>query len=348
MANLIRLPKSGSDWGPGELEAYNIKVCDVTVESFFGLKDLPNLPPTIQCLAELPVPADTRDLSDDTEVKFFRYLLSTQIQHSLESAVDDLAVFLLQLFFGRLLLRTKPGMKLQMGGSSVDAVPDIALFGLHDDVVLLVQENKASDGVPMGKLILTHWVQRNGFNGFSEREKAEAQLIAEAVAAHTRNKTLGETKRDIYGITMLGPTPYFYRIPINEALIKAINESYFPEEPTIVFRFIPPVRNKQIYNAIGLVVPENRKLIFQCLQALQALLVCWSLQWMNNLYMMQILGDGGYWSSRVTVTSVFSASKRNGYLGWRSQISCHIIHGAVEHQRENNRYLWTTNDVLWS
>lgn len=255
MANLIRLPKSGSDWGPGELEAYNIKVCDVTVESFFGLKDLPNLPPTIQCLAELPVPADTRDLSDDTEVKFFRYLLSTQIQHSLESAVDDLAVFLLQLFFGRLLLRTKPGMKLQMGGSSVDAVPDIALFGLHDDVVLLVQENK-----------------RNGFNGFSEREKAEAQLIAEAVAAHTRNKTLGETKRDIYGITVLGPTPYFYRIPINEALIKAINESYFPEEPTIVFRFIPPVRNKQIYNAIGLVVPENRKLIFQCLQALQALL----------------------------------------------------------------------------
>ncbi|KAM6497621.1 hypothetical protein JOM56_005569 [Amanita muscaria] len=57
MANFIRSPKSGSDWGRNELRAYNIVIVPETVAAFFGNAQLP--PSTInpEILAHVAYPA---------------------------------------------------------------------------------------------------------------------------------------------------------------------------------------------------------------------------------------------------------------------------------------------------
>ena len=43
------------------------------------------------------------------------------------------------------------------------------------------------------------------------------------------------------GVTMVGTAPYFYRVLITEALLTAVETVSFPNEETVVLRFIPPV-----------------------------------------------------------------------------------------------------------
>ena len=76
------------------------------------------------------------------------------------------------------------------------------------------------------------------------------------------------------GITMVGTAPYFYRVLITEALLTAVETASFLNEETVVLRFIPPVPDMDSYVFDGMRPLENRRIIFQCLEAFKAALVC--------------------------------------------------------------------------
>jgi hypothetical protein len=71
-----------------------------------------------------------------------------------------------------------------------------------------------------------------------------------------------------FGIVMTGSVPHFYKIPITEALVDAVGRGKFPDGETIVQRFIPPAPNTDE----GMLQLDNRRVFFQCFEALAALL----------------------------------------------------------------------------
>jgi hypothetical protein len=84
--------------------------------------------------------------------------------------------------------------------------------------------------------------------------------------------------RYIPAITMTGTTPIFYRIPVTVALLRALATAQYPpaqypDEETVVLRFIPPVPNQGRYRLDGMRPLENRWIILQCFEAFKALIV---------------------------------------------------------------------------
>ena len=78
----------------------------------------------------------------------------------------------------------------------------------------------------------------------------EPRLIAQAIAAHQhdnlRLQMIGKPTvqvRMIPGIIMLGSTPRFYKIPITQDFVRAVETGQYPEQPTTVHMLVPPVDN---------------------------------------------------------------------------------------------------------
>lgn len=137
MANLIRSPKSGSDWTRNELLGFRITIKDVDAASFFGTQHLPAPSVSGRILQD-----EGPDLNKE-EQKFFQYLHMAS-SDSEESAVDDFAKYVLALLdydSGKRLLRSRKEMSFYMGGQKVDAKADLALVS-GDYYLLVVQENK--------------------------------------------------------------------------------------------------------------------------------------------------------------------------------------------------------------
>jgi hypothetical protein len=67
--------------------------------------------------------------------------------------------------------------------------------------------------------------------------------------------------------------PIFYRINVTTALVDALATSAYPQEETVVLRFIPPVPNQQLYSTEGMHPLANRRSVFQCLEALRAVVL---------------------------------------------------------------------------
>lgn len=104
----------------------------------------------------------------------------------------------------------------------------------------------------------------------------QAQLIAEAIAAfvaNNRHRVLPTAQEILLGITMVGASPIFYKIPITQALITAVNTAQYPAQPTIVQRLVPPVANPIHYAREGMRPLGNRVILFQCLEAMRDLMV---------------------------------------------------------------------------
>ena len=73
---------------------------------------------------------------------------------------------------------------------------------------------------------------------------------------------------------MVGSAPVFYRIPVTTALLQAVSAAQYPEEETIVLRYIPPVPDQVAYiTAVGMRPLVNRRIVLQCFEAFKALLV---------------------------------------------------------------------------
>lgn len=72
---------------------------------------------------------------------------------------------------------------------------------------------------------------------------------------------------------MVGTSLIFYKIPITRALITAVITAQYPAQPTIVQRFVPPVANPIHYARDGMRPLDNRLIVFECLEAMRALMV---------------------------------------------------------------------------
>ncbi|KAJ7082378.1 hypothetical protein B0H15DRAFT_852732 [Mycena belliarum] len=254
MSQIILSAKSGSDWTENELAALKITISALEPADFFGGPlPLPGVDPIL--LDNLERPA--AQISKDNRL-FFRYLEDASSRFPsgppAESAVDDFAAFLLGMLDydePERVVHQRLEIGFVMCGQKVGANPDIVIMDA-EDYILLVQQDKRH----------------------LSSDTAEPQLIAEAVAAYyannSRRRAVGlepVTSKVFAGIVLLGTAPIFYQIPISSELVTAIARAQHPQNPTIVKKLVPPVPHLHKYLRDGMVLLENRRIVFQCLTA---------------------------------------------------------------------------------
>ncbi|KAF8466813.1 hypothetical protein DFH94DRAFT_780270 [Russula ochroleuca] len=249
MASLLRSPKSGSDWGPNELLAYNIDIQFQDAATFFDVNPLPQPAVPSEVLTRL----DADDMTNDLNYRFVRYMdLAMDPVLAEESAVDDFAVSLLTMlgYAPRpRMTRTRVDIPITICGVQCHAKTDVCVVDGHD-ILLLVQEDK-------------------------ERKDPEPQLIAEAIAAFQANNTrrtrvLGQDAIDVKvmpGITLVGSLPTFYKISVAKELAQAVALGHFPATPTIVYAHLPAVPRPARRLSEGMKPLDNRRHILTCYEA---------------------------------------------------------------------------------
>lgn len=238
--------KPGSEWNNNDLKYYNIRVHQETdYNIFFGKQmhdNLYNDDVSIFLSYDLSSVtfqqnidwASIRPKSVMTVIKDMMAVTKTHRYE--ESAVDDLAKSVLQLFDyddGDRSIRTREILDLDMANGKTQAIPDVCVETMELSIKLLVQEDKS-------------------YNVGNDRHlmgsNPEAQLIAEAVAAFQENTKiycrLGKLDVPKYqlfpGIVMLGTCPTFYLIPVDEKLANYIRFGTKPETETVVKKFVIP------------------------------------------------------------------------------------------------------------
>ncbi|KAK0443571.1 hypothetical protein EV421DRAFT_1890776 [Armillaria borealis] len=259
MANLLRTAKSGSDWTISELDAYHIEIVPVDPLDFFGVQALPPVPPQVD--PEILDHVEATDMVQDRNAELIGLLDLAMLPKSGESAVDDFAVELFKVLgYVRRdrLARTRTDLPLLICGEYRHAKTDVCLIDRsQNDILLLVQEDKRIDG---------------------KLPQAEAQLVAEAVAAFSQNN---QSRRDIGlppldekimpGIVMLGTTPTFYKIPVSQSLLYHIRNGTYPPDLTQVTCCAVPVPRPARRYSEGMKPLDNRKEIFRCYEAFKAI-----------------------------------------------------------------------------
>ena len=145
MANLIRSPKSGSNWGMNELIAFNITVNTVNTQTFFGSPNLPEtvVPPVI--LDNLEEPAGPLR---EVDMHFFVYMEDAMTIE--EPFVIDFAAFVLRIMGydeGRRVVHLRKKLGFEMCGQRVDTKTDLCIMERSPSTtsvryLLLVQEDK--------------------------------------------------------------------------------------------------------------------------------------------------------------------------------------------------------------
>ncbi|KZP28532.1 hypothetical protein FIBSPDRAFT_710373, partial [Athelia psychrophila] len=87
----------------------------------------------------------------------------------------------------------------------------------------------------------------------------QPQLIAGAIAAFSQTSEIMDRQcqqvpaaRTIPAIAMVGIAPVFYKIPVTQELLLALNFGMYPETPTVIQRFFPPVQNRTDYLESGM------------------------------------------------------------------------------------------------
>ncbi|KAF9446364.1 hypothetical protein P691DRAFT_733405 [Macrolepiota fuliginosa MF-IS2] len=255
MAQLIRSAKSGSDWTEYELIAFNIVIQDVDVATFFGAPQLPPTTASPVLLNNVLRPAPAAVISKEDRL-FFTYLDGANTDE--EAAVDDFTCHILRMLDfddNNKLIATRRELSFTMCGTRVRAEADIAILD-NTQYSLVVQEDKRS----------------TAFDG------PEPRLIAAAIAAFVENgyRRLSSLPQKTFpAITMVGPCPFFYKIPVTEALVNALVTAQYPTQPTIVQRLVPPVPDISSYRRHGMNLLENRGIAFQCFEAMRGLLEGW-------------------------------------------------------------------------
>jgi hypothetical protein len=250
MANLIRSAKSSHDWTAAELDAYNITIEVQDAQTFFGIHPLPE--PQVDAEVLHVTTADA--MRNDANYHLLRYMdLAMNTTPAHESAVDDFAVVLLRTLGyqtrGRSIC-TRRDIQLTICGEQRYAKTDVCILD-DSDILLLVQEGKRH----------------------MEFGDPEPQLIAEAIATFQANNT---TRRHslaslgaklIAGITMVGTSPTFYKIPVTEALSKAVQTGQFPTTPIVVAMHVPDLDRPARRLSEGMKPLDNRRNILRCFEA---------------------------------------------------------------------------------
>ena len=91
---------------------------------------------------------------------------------------------------------------------------------------------------------------------------------------------------------MVGSAPIFYNIVLTEKLLHCIYDGIYPSEETVVLKYVPPVPVPAHYQSFGIRPLENRRIVFQCLEAFKSLIV--SLQNLLLLPTSQLLSYHTY------------------------------------------------------
>ncbi|KZP31648.1 hypothetical protein FIBSPDRAFT_775593 [Athelia psychrophila] len=252
MANLLRSAKSGNDWTVNELVAYNITVQLQDVTTFFGVNPLAQ--PTVA--QEVLTKLDANDMTHDDNYQLLRYMdLAKDRIPEEESAVDDFAVQLLTVLGYRLrrrAIRRRANIPLTICGTQCRTITDVCIVDAGD-TLLVIQEDKRH----------------------KELRDSEPRLIAEAIAAFQSNNTrrtqdLGQDPvavKVIPGITMVGSSPTFYKVPVTTELAQAVALGEYPATPTIVYAHLPDVPRPDRRLSEGMKPLDNRRSIMACYEA---------------------------------------------------------------------------------
>ncbi|KAH8998675.1 hypothetical protein EDB92DRAFT_1933054 [Lactarius akahatsu] len=245
MADLVRSAKSGSRWGTNKLIAFNIELIDKNTQPFFDTH-----------LASAHEPAGSLHKAD---MDFFAYMEDAMaIPPGEESFVGDFAAFVLRMMRydeGRRVVHLRREMGFEMCGQRVDAKADVYVMersGTGAKYLLLVQEDKYH----------------------LSKDDPEPQLIAGAIAAfyeiNRALKAAGLPKlqsKTFAGITMVGTTPTFYKIPVTNEILISLATSQYPSQVTTVERLVPPVPFPERLVSDGMKTLSNRRIILQCFEA---------------------------------------------------------------------------------
>ncbi|KAH8999051.1 hypothetical protein EDB92DRAFT_1832182 [Lactarius akahatsu] len=234
-----------------ELHAYNIVIKSQDSATFFGVKTLPQ--PTVA--RELLDNLAAKDMESDANYKLLYYMdLANNPAPREESAVVDFATHLLTL-----------DIPLAICGQDHYTKTDVCVVDSDsDDTLLLIQEDKARK---------------------TRRPKdPEAQLIAGAIAAFQRhNYRTRYHRRDpivhkmIPGITLLGTSPVFYKIPVTTQLAQSVELGLYPSEPTIVHTHLPKLARPSRRLSEGMKPLDNRAIILSCFEALKKFVNQWTI-----------------------------------------------------------------------
>ena len=247
MAYLIRNPKSGSEWTQNELDAYNIVVVQRDISAFFGVQSLPDDP---ECHSDF-LKFDSRNPNTDDLIDDLLWRMNKAMDSNEESFVDSFAEHLLNMmkYTKRgIHTTTRKALPFQIGAEQRSAQTDVCIMN-DNGVYLLVQEDKTRIN--------------------ETRERAEAQLVAEAIAAYQGNikHNPHNTSMIIPGIVMVGTYPIFYKIPIRAILNECVRSLTYPNEVTTIEKLEPPVKSYETRYIEGMLHLDSRITIIKCFEA---------------------------------------------------------------------------------
>ena len=262
MANLIRVAKSGSDWGPSDLDAFNISIIEQDEETFFDgpLPAYKGPAGFIQRKGPIGVfQQDERiDGLDKSSLALIKRLdLAINITGGEESAVVDFAAEVLRAMdyeAETMTVCTRKDIRFIMCGEPVYAKTDVFVLDLLSEILLLVQEDKSH----------------------IRPQDPESQLIAGAIATFQFNnaKRVNDflfqdplPTMVIPGITMTGTFPKFYKIKVTADLDRCVRYGQFPTVKTIVYRHTPRVPGRR---SDGMRPLDNREHILRCYEGFRS------------------------------------------------------------------------------
>ncbi|KAH9164579.1 hypothetical protein EDB89DRAFT_2016810 [Lactarius sanguifluus] len=148
MAQLLRTPKSGSDWTANELCAYNITVVSQSKEVFFGTTNFPD--PTEPSLTGFMVTETRHGAADKRTRQVLHYLdLATDPKTGQEAAVVNFAAELLLRGLeydddNRIVFIRRAIPFLTSCGENSIAQIDVCIMD-DNGILLLLQEDKIFD-----------------------------------------------------------------------------------------------------------------------------------------------------------------------------------------------------------
>ncbi|KAK7039260.1 NADH dehydrogenase [ubiquinone] flavoprotein 1, mitochondrial [Paramarasmius palmivorus] len=256
MANLVRTPKSGNEWTPYELLAYNIKVsiCQSSAD-FFG--SVPNTPLSQLDPNFVSGTLDSDGLSDHT-YRLLQYLeLASKAHPGQESAIDDFTKEILRALGyeerGN-LLRSRYAIPFTVCGQARSAKTDICLFRASATILLVVQEDVSIVSGP----------------------DTEAQIVANAIAVFQHNNLARSrlgleeiSEMTIPCIAMIRTRPIFFKVPVTTALSDAVISAQYPSETTHISKFVLAPASGRLTE--GMEKPEFRKVALQHLDAFRVI-----------------------------------------------------------------------------
>ncbi|KAF8651591.1 hypothetical protein AX16_004681 [Volvariella volvacea WC 439] len=214
-----RGPKSGNNWTTEDLLAYHIEVVSKTPAEFFGREPQLSLDHVNHQMLSDPIDAITNTYPDPA-YHLLHYLQRASTpgmrQHP---AINDFISFLLQTLGytdGGSVTPRNYSVPMSTCGVSFEVEMDVCLLLLDSSVTFIVQ------------------VDLNSRN-------TEPQVIAEAIATYQHNNEIRrESSRSVLPsmtipcVVMAGTRPTFYKVPVTEHLLTAVNEGAYPPQVTIV------------------------------------------------------------------------------------------------------------------